>query len=110
MKSISAARITLNPDKCALRKSEIKFWGLIFSKDGTKAAHDKVNIFQNSSRSKTKNELISFICMMQPNADFIPNFTKEAAALKELIKSNTKYEWLGRQQHSKDKHSKAYLN
>ena len=48
--------------------------------------------------------------MMQPNADFIPNFTKEAAALKELIKSNTKYEWLGRQQHSKDKHSKAYLN
>ena len=110
MKSISAARITLNPDKCALRKSEIKFWGLIFSKDGTKAVHDKVNVFQNISRSKNKNELISFICMMQPNADFIPNFTKEAAVLKDLMKSDTKYEWLDRHQHSKDMHSKAYLN
>ena len=64
MKSISAAGITLNLDKCTFGKSEIKFLGLLISKDGIRADLDKVNALQNITRPKTKYELISFICMM----------------------------------------------
>ena len=67
--------------------------GLIISKDSIRAEPREVNALQNITRPKTKNELISFICMLQSNTDFITNFTKEAAVLKEVIKANTKYEW-----------------
>ena len=41
MKSISAEGITLNPDKCTFEKSEIKYWRLIISRNGTRTNPDK---------------------------------------------------------------------
>ena len=93
MKPISAAGITLNPDKCTFGKSEIKFLGLIISRDGIGADQDKVNALENITRPKTKDEIIRFICMMQSNVDFIPNIAKEATVLREPIKTHTKYKW-----------------
>ena len=61
MKPISAAGITLNPDKCTFGKSEIKFLGLIISRDGIGADQDKVNALENITRPKTKDEIIRFI-------------------------------------------------
>ena len=40
MNSISAAGITLNPDKFTFGKSETNFWRLIISKDGITADPD----------------------------------------------------------------------
>ena len=103
MKSISTAGITLNPGKCTFRKSEVKYWGLIISNDGIRIDPHKVNALQNITRPKTKDEIINFICMMKSDADFIPNFTKEAEVLGKLIKTHTKYEW-------QDRHQQAFKN
>ena len=35
---------------------------------------------------RSKEELVSFLCMMQSNADFIPIFSRHAANFKELTK------------------------
>ena len=78
----------------------MKFWVLIISKGGIGANPDKVNALQNISRLKAKDELISFICMMQSNTDIILNFAKEAAVLRKLIKAHTKFEWQDRHQHT----------
>ena len=36
---------------------------------------------------------MSFLCMMQSNSDFIPNFSKESGALRELTKENAHFKW-----------------
>ena len=103
MRTISEAGITLNAKKCTFGKPEIKFWGLIISKDGIRTDPNKVAALDGIDRPKTKEELISFICMMQSNADFIPNFAKEVAVLRDLNKNDKKFEW-------EEKHQKAFEN
>ena len=93
MKAIEDAGITLNPDKCIFGKSKIKFWGLIISEEGISADPDKVDALKDLKPPNNKDELISFICMMQSNAEFIPNFAKESAILRNLTKSNCKFRW-----------------
>ena len=70
MKAITSAGITLSPNKWTFRATEIEFWVL-----------------------RSKEELISFLCMMQSNADFIPNFAQQAAKLRELTKKNSRFTW-----------------
>jgi hypothetical protein len=36
--------------------------------------------------------------MMQSNAEFIPNFAKQAAELRELFKKSTRFVWTGEHQ------------
>ena len=57
--------LTLNPNKCIFKKSEIPFWGMIVSKDGVRPDPSKVQALKDASRPRTKNELMSFLCMVQ---------------------------------------------
>ena len=93
MNAISLSGLTLNPEKCMFGVPEIKFWGLIIGKYGVKPDPEKVEALNHITSPKTKEELISFICMMQSNAEFIPNFSKKTAILRILTKENTKFEW-----------------
>ena len=93
MEAISKAGITLNPPKCMFGFPEIKFWGLIIGEHGIKPDPEKVEALNHVTSPKSKEELISFICMMQANSEFIPNFSKKSAILRELTKGNQKFEW-----------------
>ena len=85
--------LTFNPKKCVFGKTEIEFWGLIVNAQGIQPSPAKVEALKYISSPKNKSELLSFICMMQSNAEFIPQFSQKAAKLRELIKENTKYIW-----------------
>ena len=93
MKAISLSGLTLNPPKCIFGVPEIKFWGLIVGEHGVKPDPEKVEALNHITSPKTKEELISFICMMQSNSEFIPNFSKKTAILRTLTKGNAKFEW-----------------
>lgn len=54
----------------------------------------KVIVQKDIEKPKNKDELLSFICMMQSNAEFIPSFAKEVSFLRNLIKANKKFTWL----------------
>lgn len=99
MEAIDRAEITLNPDKCMFGYKEIKFWGLIISEHGIKPDPEKVNALDHITCPKSKEELISFLCMMQSNAEFIPNFSKKSAVLRELTKGDKKFVWEKEQEH-----------
>ena len=86
MKAESDADITLNPERCTFEKSKIKFWSLIVSEEGISADPDKVDAIKYIKGPKPKEELISVICMMESNAEFIPNFAREAALLSNLTR------------------------
>ena len=102
MEALSKAGLTLNPPKCFFGKKEISFWGMIFGEDGVKPDPAKVEALEHITAPESKEELISFLCMMQSNSDFIPNFAKKSAPLRELTKARQHFKWKDKHQHCFD--------
>ena len=67
---------------------------MIFSSEGVRPNPAKVEALDHISPPKSKSELISFVCMMQSNTEFIPEFSKKASKLRELTKINVRFKWL----------------
>ena len=93
MEAISKAGLTLNPTKCTFLQKEIRFWGMIFGAFGVKPDPEKVDDLKYLTPPESKTDLISFLCMMQSNSEFIPQFAKKSAPLRELTKGNTRFKW-----------------
>ncbi|CAB4029394.1 Hypothetical predicted protein, partial [Paramuricea clavata] len=93
MQAITNAGITLNPSKCTFGATEIEFWGLRIGSARVRPDPGKVEALKHITPPRSKEELISFLCMMQSNADFIPNFAQHAAKLRELTKKNSRFTW-----------------
>ena len=93
MEAIKAAGLTLNLPKCVFGSSEIRFWGMIVGREGVRPDPAKVEALNHISPPRNKEELNSFLCMMQSNSDFIAEFSKKAAKLRELTKKTVKFRW-----------------
>ena len=50
---------------------------MLFTSEEVKPDPEKLKALEHISPPKDKNELKSFICMMQSNSGFIPNFAKK---------------------------------
>ena len=74
-------------------ENEIAFWGMIYGADGTRPDPEKVEALHYMTPPTNKEELVSFLCMMQSNSDFLPNFAKTSAPLRELTKSRVHFKW-----------------
>ena len=48
---------------------------------------------QDADRPRSKEELISFLCIIQSNSEFIPNLSIHTANLRELITKNKVFHW-----------------
>ena len=92
MEAISAAHLTLNPDKCTFPSNKIHLWGMILSADGMQPDPAKVDAL--NFISAPTNDFISLLCMIQSNSNFIKNFSQIAAPLKELTQRNAFFEWI----------------
>ena len=82
MEGVSLSGLTLNPNKCHFGCRETKFWGIIYSTEGMKPDPAKVNTLKYISPPSNKDDLISFLSMMQSNADFIEKITQKAIPLR----------------------------
>ena len=85
--------LTLNAKKCVVGVQEVKFWGLVFGSKGVSPDPDKVEALNYVTPPKDKKELVSFLCMMQANAEFIEKFAVRAAKLRELTHKNVWFKW-----------------
>ena len=66
---------------------------MLISADGIKPDPAKVEALEDLAPPTNKQDLISFLCMMQSNAEFISNFAKRSAKLRELIKGKVHFKW-----------------
>ena len=101
MQAISDSGLTLNPTKCVIATSEINFWGLLITSEGVRPDPAKVSALDHISPPTNKQDLVSFLCMMQSNAEFIPNFAQKAECLRQLTRENKRFVW-------EDKHDECY--
>ena len=93
MEALQSANLTLNPNKCIFGKSRIVFWGMVISDEGVSPDPEKISALENLDPPKSKEELKSFICMMQSNSDFIPFFAKRVSKLRDLLNSPSRFKW-----------------
>ena len=93
MQAITSASVTLNPNKCTFGATDIELWGLRIGSAGVRPDPAKVEVLKHITPPRSKEDMISILCMMQSNADFIPNFAQQAAKLRELTKKNSRFTW-----------------
>ena len=91
--AIQKEGLTLNEGKCHFGMDQVTFWGMIINKEGVHPDPEKVDCLEGLERPRNKDELHSFICMMQSVSEFIPSFSRKAAPLRQLLKMKARFNW-----------------
>ena len=93
LQTIQEANLTLNPNKCLFNKREIPFWGMIVSGEGVRPDPNKVQALRECTHPENKSEVMSFLCMLQANSEFIPGLSKETENLRRLTQKTVRFRW-----------------
>ena len=86
--------LTLNDDKCVFKAAEIPFWAMLISRDGVCPDPSKVEALKDALPPTNKLEVVSFLCMLHANAEFIPNLSRETVHLRALTQKHKCFKWL----------------
>ena len=90
--------LRLNKDKCEFRKSEIRFYGHIFSSRSVKPNPKKVDAIRNASPPQNASDNKSLLGMTQYVSRFIPNYATITAPLRLLTRQDMPWKWEQEQQ------------
>ena len=90
--------ITLNLKKCEFGKSAVKFFGLIFCKEGIRPDPDKIESLRNAEPPEDKAALRSFLGMTNFSSRFIKDYSTLTFELRKLLHNDTPWEWTEREQ------------
>ena len=83
----------VEPSKCDLFKTEIKFLGHLVSEAGIKPLPEKVEAIQDWPQPKCLKDVRSFCGLCSYYRKFVRNFAGLAKPLTRLTKSNVRFEW-----------------
>ena len=93
LSTLQKAGLTVNRAKCEFRKSEIEFYGFVFSADGLRPDPAKVEALKQAQEPKNSSEVRSFLGMAQYSARFIPKFATITEPLRQLTRHETPWTW-----------------
>ena len=92
-KVVENAGMTLNASKCIIGKRSIPWYGMIISDKGITPDPEKVKALKQATPPETKDEVLSFLCMINSHKDFIPNLAKKTVHLRQLTKKHKHFSW-----------------
>jgi ribonuclease HI len=81
--------------KCAFWMEKVAFLGHVLSAEGITVDPSKVESVTKWEQPLNVTDVRSFLGMVGYYRRFIENFSKIAKTMTELLKNNTKFEWLG---------------
>ena len=94
------AGLTLRKEKCELKRSQVKWFGMVFSKEGMAPDPDKVQVIKNWKPPKTVRQVKSFLQTVQFNAAYMGaetkaelSYTELTAPLRALTKKGQRFKW-----------------
>ena len=82
---LRATGLKLKPTKCDLFKQQINYLGHVVSKEGVSTDPDKITAVTEWPQPTTVTEVRSFLGFVRYYRRFIPNFSKVAKPLDQLI-------------------------
>ena len=91
--------ITLRPDKCKIKQTEVKWFGHIFSKAGMSPDPEKCEIIKDWPQPNNCKEVKSFLQTVQFNAKFLggqnsgDSYPVLTEPLRRLTKKNARFVW-----------------
>jgi hypothetical protein len=85
--------LKLQPFKCEFFRKEISYLGHIIEPAGVRPDKKRVRAIRDFSEPRTTRELKGFLGLAGYYRRFIPNFSKIAKPLTELLKENVPYVW-----------------
>ena len=85
--------LKLNKDKSQIRLKQISYIGHVLGEDGIKPDPQKVRAISEMERPNCKEELQRFLGMATYLSKFIPNYSEEAAPLRNLLEKETEWHW-----------------
>ena len=85
--------LTLKGSKCIFLSQDIPFWGMRFTSQGIKPCPEKCKAIQEMSPPQRKEDVASFISLLQSHAKFIPMFSKLTYNIRALQKKRSKFCW-----------------
>lgn len=97
MQRLRSANLKLQPDKCEFLRHEVMYLGHIIGSDGVRPDPAKVKAVMNFPIPKNPKNIKQFLGLAGYYRRFIPNFSKIAKPLTDLLKKDRKFEWTVKQ-------------
>ena len=102
--------LTLNKKKCEVGKSEMSFFGFVFSARGIKPDPKKIQSIQEAKRPTSVTEVRSFMGMITYVGRFIPGMATIAAPLRLLTHKNQRWQWSAKEESAFQKLKECLAN
>ena len=90
--------VSLNREKCEFSKSEIEFYGHVFSADGIKPDPKKITAILEMDPPQNASEVKSLLGMAQYVSRFIPNYATITSPLRALTRQDAEWKWESEEQ------------
>lgn len=90
--------LRLQPDKCEFLRKEVTYLGHIINKNGVKPDPKKLTAVKEFPTPRNSKNIKQFLGLGGYYRRFIPNFSKIAKPLTELLKKDANFEWTEKQQ------------
>ena len=101
MEKTRKAGIKLNFAKCIVKAKSCSFFGEIYTPQGVRCDPKKVEAITKMQVPSTKQELHSFLGMINYLIQFIPSMSDLTSNLRKLLKKDVLFQW-------KDSHEKEF--
>ncbi|XP_028416269.1 uncharacterized protein K02A2.6-like [Dendronephthya gigantea] len=85
--------MTLNPDKCTFRVTEVTYFGHKLTAEGIRPDQTKIEAIINMPAPQDKAGVQRLLGMVNYLAKFIPEMSEITAPLRELLKINVPWHW-----------------
>lgn len=90
--------LKLQPDKCEFLRREVCYLGHVITEQGVKPNPEKIKAVTEFPVPKTPKDIKSFLGLVSYYRRFIPDFSKTAKALTNLLKKDIPFKWENQQQ------------
>ncbi|XP_069461300.1 uncharacterized protein [Ambystoma mexicanum] len=91
--ALENANLTLNPDKCAISKPTLKFFGHIFSSNGLQPDPEKVQALVEAPMPSSVSAVLFFLGMASYCTRYIQGFASVSTPLKLLMGKHQEFHW-----------------
>ena len=98
LKRLAEHNLEAKVGKWNFREKEIKCVGFVVSFKCRKPDPDKVRTMKELQPHKTKEDMISVLCLVVFCCEFIRNMSGETAPIQKLMEKNVLFEWSTEQQ------------
>lgn len=85
--------VRFNKNKAQIAMTQVKYLGHIFSLNEIKPDPERLAAIQEMTRPTNKNDLQTFLGVVNFLSTFISNLSEKTAPLRELLKKNVIYQW-----------------